>query len=154
MRPFGRASTSSFRSDGLGHPRMKVVSVLVVLSTGLATWFLPANGAAGLGQSGPGAPVPSLPARISMAVKSSPSDTNSSSNPVLPGEAPSLPALPVGYVLNDIVVSNTDPNLKTTDAQTDSEPSLAINGANTNEIDITGFSPLRPEGASVPSDAV
>jgi hypothetical protein len=48
--------------------------------------------------------------------------------------------LPSGYTIKDVVVSNTNPNLKSTDTFGDSEPSLAVNGSNTKKLDIYTFS--------------
>ncbi|MGH2974023.1 MAG: hypothetical protein ACRDLL_04035 [Solirubrobacterales bacterium] len=48
--------------------------------------------------------------------------------------------MPSGYTIRDVVVSNTNPNLKSTDTFGDSEPSLAVNGANTKRLDIYTFS--------------
>ena len=88
-----------------------------------------------------GARVPTGDREASAAVVASqPPDRQSYSRPAETGDRLVSPALPAGYVLVDTVVSNTDPNLKDVDAQSDSEPSLAINGANPNEIVITGFS--------------
>jgi photosystem II stability/assembly factor-like uncharacterized protein len=47
-------------------------------------------------------------------------------------------ALPVFIV--DVVVNNTNPNLKNTDTFNDGETSIAINAANPDEIVITAFS--------------
>ena len=97
------------------------------------------------GESGPanssGGPVPTE-ARSSSApaISSQLADPRSDARPAEPGDLLARPALPAGYALVDTVVSNTDPNLKSFDTFPDSEPSLAINGANPNEIVITGFS--------------
>lgn len=89
----------------------------------------------------PGGPVPTGAAPGSApAISSQPPDRQTYAQPAGPGDRLASPALPAGYVLVDPVVSNTDPNLKNFDGFPDSEPSLAINGANSNEIVITGFS--------------
>lgn len=48
------------------------------------------------------------------------------------------PAVPV--FIADVVVNNTDPNLKNTNTSGDSEPSIAVNPRNPAEIDILAFS--------------
>jgi hypothetical protein len=48
--------------------------------------------------------------------------------------------LPAGYSLADVIVANTDANLVNTDFQGDSEPSLAVNAANTNQLAAYTFS--------------
>ena len=47
---------------------------------------------------------------------------------------------PVKLFVADVVVNNTDPNLKNTNTSGDSEPSIAINPLNPHEIDILAFS--------------
>jgi hypothetical protein len=42
--------------------------------------------------------------------------------------------------MKDVVVSNTNTNLRNTDTFPDGEPSLAVNGGNTNQLDIYTFS--------------
>ncbi len=89
-----------------------------------------------------GTPVPTRPPGGQPAPeKSRPLDTGHYSRRALAGDARALKgALPPGYSLTDVVVANTDPNLTSTDTFGDSEPSLAVNGANTNEQDIYTFS--------------
>ena len=56
-----------------------------------------------------------------------------------PGGEPTLePAL--GIFIRDVVVSNTDKNLKNTNRTSNSEPSIAINPNHSNKIDIFAFS--------------
>src|SRR5437879_825315 len=49
-----------------------------------------------------------------------------------------------GVTMKDVVVSNTDPNLKTTDTNGDEECSIAINPLNTNQIVVSGFGEAAP----------
>lgn len=70
-----------------------------------------------------------------------PEDLNPGGGPVrLPGK-PALPSaiFPTIFV-RDLVVSNTNPNLTTTDIANDGEPSIAIDPTNTNQIVISAFS--------------
>ena len=65
--------------------------------------------------------------------RSSPPDLNNYSRAVLAEDriaAPTVLAIPV----IDLVINNTDPNLKNTDLFNDGEPSIAINPSNPNEI--------------------
>jgi len=47
---------------------------------------------------------------------------------------------PVSLFVADVVVNNTDPNLKNTNTSGDSEPSIAVNPLNPHEVDILAFS--------------
>ena len=76
----------------------------------------------------------------SAVVASQPPDRQNYVRTAQAGDRLVRPALPADYALVDTVVSNTDPNLRNSDTYSDSEPSLAINGANPNGIVITGFS--------------
>ena len=83
--------------------------------------------------------------------KDGPPDTTHYSRPAIPedyapGGRPALPQLelptaifPTAFV-RDVVVSNTNPNLATTDTANDGEPSIAIDPNNTNQIVISAFS--------------
>src|SRR4051794_16567453 len=57
-------------------------------------------------------------------------------------------ALPSGYVVRDMVVSNTDANLKNTDTFQDTEPSLAIDGASPTHLAGYTFSSSWTGGAN------
>jgi hypothetical protein len=56
-----------------------------------------------------------------------------------PGGEPAL-APPPGISIYDVVVSNTNPNLKNTNKTKNSEPSIGVNPANTDEIVVLAFS--------------
>ena len=60
-----------------------------------------------------------------------------------PGGEPALPSGLTGagptIFIRDVVVSNTNKTLKTTNTSSNSEPSIAINPVNPNEIDILAF---------------
>lgn len=45
-----------------------------------------------------------------------------------------------GILIEDVVISNTDPNLKKTNKTSNSEPSIAVNPANRKQVDILAFS--------------
>lgn len=86
-------------------------------------------------------PAPTTPALGGTSgVSSQPHDARNYTRSINLQDRIAAPALPAGYVLEDTIVSNSNPNLKNTDTQSDSEPFLAINPANPNEIVITGFS--------------
>ena len=57
-----------------------------------------------------------------------------------PGGEPALGALPATISIYDVVISNTNPNLQNTNTTSNSEPSIAIDPANTNDISILAFS--------------
>jgi hypothetical protein len=57
-----------------------------------------------------------------------------------PGGEPALGPLPAAISIFDVVVSNTNTNLKNTNKTANSEPSIAIDPANTNNISIMAFS--------------
>jgi hypothetical protein len=57
-----------------------------------------------------------------------------------PGGEPALRPLPGAISIFDVVVSNTNKNLKNTNTTANSEPSIAIDPANTNKIVILAFS--------------
>lgn len=78
--------------------------------------------------------------RGSSGTSSQPHDAHNYTRPINGSDRVAALALPAGYVLKDTIVSNTNPNLKNTDTQSDSEPYLAVNTANPSEIVITGFS--------------
>src|SRR4029077_7377547 len=59
---------------------------------------------------------------------------------LFPGGEPALRPLPSGISIVDVVVSNTNKNLKNTNTTANSEPSIAINPSNTNEITVMAFS--------------
>lgn len=81
---------------------------------------------------------------VCCAAKSSPPDRKHYARArqrtdLFPKGRPALTAVP-GTFLRDPVVSNTDPNLTKTEDATDSEPSIAVNPRNPNEIVIAAFS--------------
>ncbi|MDP9332727.1 MAG: hypothetical protein M3Q30_05380 [Actinomycetota bacterium] len=106
---------------------------VVVVTTG-ALAAIPAGSALSGGSASSGPPAEQPP-----AISSQPSDRQQTARPIERGDRLASPLLPAGYVLVDTVVSNTNPNLKSTDRQPDGEPSLALNGANPNEIVISSF---------------
>jgi hypothetical protein len=109
------------------------------LSLILGALLLPAS--AGSSAAGVGGPVPtSPPAGQPPPAKSYPPDLTPYQRPAIPADYRAAVALPPGYSLVDTVVSNTDPNLSPNDTWGDSEPSLAINGANSNQLAIHAFS--------------
>ena len=78
-------------------------------------------------------------------VRDYPPDLSETFRPALPedfypGGEPALGPLPGAISIFDVVVSNTNKNLKNTNTTANSEPSIAINPANTNEIVILAFS--------------
>jgi hypothetical protein len=83
-----------------------------------------------------GAPAPSG----TRGASSLPLDRHNYSRAATPNEAKVAAHLPAGYSVVDMVVSNTDPNLVNSDVYGDSEPSLAINAANTNQLASFSFS--------------
>jgi len=89
-----------------------------------------------------GSPVPTRPPRGQPPlVKSSPPDRNDYNRPAIPGDIRNVAgAVPAGYTLADVVVSNSDPNLALTDTISDGEPSLAVNSSNTNQLAMGAFS--------------
>ena len=112
----------------------RTTAILAVLL--LALVYPPGQLAAASPNGGPAAtrPAPKLP-----IVRSTPPRKSHAAGGILPGESVTLPALPAGYSLVDPVVSNTDPNLMSTDQEDDSEPSLAVDGGNPNHIVISSF---------------
>lgn len=54
----------------------------------------------------------------------------------LPSQILGIGGLANGILIRDVVISNTDKNLKNTNRASNSEPSIAINPANPKEIDI------------------
>jgi hypothetical protein len=83
--------------------------------------------------------------------KDAPPDTTPYARPAIPedyapGGHPALPLLELPTaifptpIVRDVVVSNTNPNLATTDMANDGEPSIAIDPNNTNNIVISAFS--------------
>lgn len=117
----------------------------LLLGVVLTTLVSPAAGGVTSGNSIPfsssGVSVPGRPVADpgGLDTRSQPLDNRSYNRPVTRGDATARTALPAGYALRDTIVSNTDPNLTNTDTQSDSEPYLAINGGNANEIVIDGF---------------
>lgn len=69
-----------------------------------------------------------------------PEDLLPMGQPALVTPVMNLGGPPVKLFVADVVVNNTDPNLKNTNTTGDSEPSIAINPLNPNEIDILAFS--------------
>jgi hypothetical protein len=74
-----------------------------------------------------------------------PPDLTETARPALPedlfpGGEPALVPLPGSISIFDVVVSNTNSNLKNTNTTANSEPSIAIDPANTNNIVILAFS--------------
>jgi hypothetical protein len=57
----------------------------------------------------------------------------------LPSQILGIGGLANGILIRDVVISNTDKNLKNTNRASNSEPSIAINPANPKEIDIFAF---------------
>src|SRR5208282_5912778 len=57
----------------------------------------------------------------------------------LPPEILGMGGLANGILIKDVVISNTDKNLKNTNRASNSEPSIAINPTNPKEIDILAF---------------
>lgn len=57
----------------------------------------------------------------------------------LPPEILGMGGLANGILIKDVVISNTDKNLKNTNRASNSEPSIAINPTNPKEIDIFAF---------------
>ncbi|MFN8557675.1 MAG: sialidase family protein [Dehalococcoidia bacterium] len=62
----------------------------------------------------------------------------------------SPPPSPIGGLLRNLVVSNTNRELRGSDDRGDGEPSIAVNPANPNEIVITAFSGNWAGGANAP----
>lgn len=94
---------------------------------------------------------------VSVGGRSTPRDMNDYNRAAVPSDlfAPLAPVAPV----IDLVINNTDPNLKNTDLFNDGEPSIAINPLNVNQISITAFSgsrwqPRGGPGAPVPGTAI
>jgi hypothetical protein len=78
-------------------------------------------------------------------VRSYPPDLTETFRPALPqdfypGGEPALGPLAGAISIFDVVVSNTNANLKNTNTTANSEPSIAIDPANTNKITILAFS--------------
>jgi hypothetical protein len=74
-----------------------------------------------------------------------PPDLTETARPALPedlypGGEPALRPLTLPISIFDVVVSNTNSNLKNTNKTANGEPSIAINPANTNEIVVLAFS--------------
>lgn len=91
-------------------------------------------------------PSSSVQAQAEQMVKDGPPDLTHYTRKAVPDDygTPGRPALPKVVipqsVVRDVVVSNTNPNLTNTDTFGDSEPTIAINPQNTNEIVISAFS--------------
>ena len=85
-------------------------------------------------------------------IRDFPPDFHDYFRPAIPGDLTPMgqPALttkrldfggpPIALFLADVVVNNTDPNLKNTNTSGDSEPSIAVNPVNPAEVDILAFS--------------
>ena len=74
-----------------------------------------------------------------------PPDLTETARPALPedlrpGGEPALKPPPLSISIFDVVVSNTNSNLKNTNTTSNSEPSIAVDPANTNNISILAFS--------------
>ena len=74
-----------------------------------------------------------------------PPDLTETARPAVPGDlypggTPALVPTPLSISVVDVVVSNTNSNLKNTNTTANSEPSIAINPSNNNEISILAFS--------------
>jgi hypothetical protein len=123
------------------HPRLHrplhaLAGLLLIGALGLSS-----AGAGAATRPAVGSPVPSTaPPGEPGPINSQPPDLHNYSRPASPGLSGSKRALPSGYTIKDVVVSNTNPNLRNTDTNTDWEPSLAVNGNNTNQLDIYTFS--------------
>jgi hypothetical protein len=95
---------------------------------------------------------------VSIGGRSTPPDLNNYSRAALAVDlrvGPTVQAIPVV----DLIINNTDPNLKNTDFFNDGEPSIAVNALNPNQISITAFSGSRWQarggpGAPVPGTAI
>lgn len=83
-----------------------------------------------------------------------PGDKNPNGKPAIRPEQFGTPNFPNVFV-RDTVVSNVDPTLSVTDQFGDSEPAIAINAGNTDEIVITAFSGFNwtNPGTNPPGDA-
>jgi hypothetical protein len=85
----------------------------------------------------------------SAALTDQPPDLSHPSRPAIPGDRSPRPLAPAGAlapagvtntVVVDPAVSNTNPNFASTDATGGTEPSVALNPANPNQVVITSFS--------------
>jgi hypothetical protein len=85
-------------------------------------------------------PVSSRAQNQSAALSSWPPDTNHYWRALMPEDFFPRAKAPLTVYMCDVVVSNSDTNLKNTDTWGDEEPSIAINPANPNEIIIVAFS--------------
>jgi hypothetical protein len=106
--------------------RLSLVSVTVAL--GVATGLL-GIASVSSASTGPGS--------------SSPPDLSHPSRPAIPADAPPHALAPSGVtnpVVVDPAVSNTAPNFASTDTTGGTEPSVALNPANPNQVVITSFS--------------
>jgi hypothetical protein len=105
-----------------------VLAIVSVLGASLVTSSAAAPSAAPPPPKG--APAPSG----TRGASSFPPDRHTYNRPATPNEAKTAAHLPVGYSVVDTIVSNTDPTLVNSDVQGDSEPSLAVNANNPNQI--------------------
>lgn len=68
-----------------------------------------------------------------------PQDLAPAGKPALGAERINLAGFPASLFIRDVIVSNTDPNLKNTNHASNSEPSIAVNPVHPQEIEILAF---------------
>jgi len=68
-----------------------------------------------------------------------PEDTTPGGELALPMEILGMGGVANGILIKDVVISNTDKNLKNTNRSPNGEPSIAVNPSNPSEIDILAF---------------
>jgi hypothetical protein len=131
-----------------GHRPRRALSLLAIVCVTLAT-FLQANAGSAAGQGDTeraSRAVPTTPPEGPPPARSTPMKVTLSTRPLQPGDVRAVRTLPPGYMVVDTVVSNTDPNLASTEGWPDGEPTVAVNPANSNRVVIVAFSSRWDQG--------